>query len=265
MVVKLFLVWCNGKPILWSHLQALYKRDTEQGAGLRLLPKLKFEHVNLTAFSKMRVDLAAQVLSSSVSKALEFTGGSEVEETVKFTANFDKFFDALNVSNFTDGVHKRKPFQLPYRSKDDFRLKWLEDEFVPYLDQWQRSVEAREGYTRAQKKRMLLSDATILGLKITAKSFVELTRFLFTMPGVKNFLSQRICQDALEKFFGCQRQRGATHDNPNALEFLRNTQALRVVNTASYAVKGNCRGAMREKEEADKENQPLPKRRRKRK
>ena len=82
------------------------------------------------------------------------------------------------------------------------------------------------------------------------------------MPGVKSFLSQRICQDALEKFFGCQRQRGRTHDNPNALEFLRNTQAL---NTASCVVKGNCRGTMKEKEEADQENQPLPKRRRKRK
>ena len=29
--------------------------------GMSLLPKLKFEHVNLTNFSKMRVDLAAQV------------------------------------------------------------------------------------------------------------------------------------------------------------------------------------------------------------
>ena len=84
MTVDLSLLQGNGKP---SHLQALYKRDTEQGAGLCLLPKLKFEHVNLTSFLKMRVDLAAQVsglpyifsiryigplqvLSSSVSKAL---------------------------------------------------------------------------------------------------------------------------------------------------------------------------------------------------
>ena len=51
----------------------------------------------------------------------------------------------------------------------------------------------------------------------------------------------------LEKFFSCQRQRGATHDNPNALEFLRNTQALRIVNTASCVVKGSCRGTRRQK------------------
>ena len=32
--------------------------------GLTLLPKLKKEHVTLTSFSRMRVDLAAQVCSA---------------------------------------------------------------------------------------------------------------------------------------------------------------------------------------------------------
>ena len=31
------------------------------GSGLSIVPKLKYEHVYLTSFSKMRVDLAAQV------------------------------------------------------------------------------------------------------------------------------------------------------------------------------------------------------------
>ena len=39
----------------------LYHQDTAKPTGLRLVPKLKYEHVNLTSFSKMRVDLAAQV------------------------------------------------------------------------------------------------------------------------------------------------------------------------------------------------------------
>ena len=40
----------------------LYHRDTgKEAVGLRLVPKLKFEHVHLNSFSKMRVDLAAQV------------------------------------------------------------------------------------------------------------------------------------------------------------------------------------------------------------
>ena len=40
----------------------LYYRDTAKPAGLRQVPKLKYEHIKLTSFSKMRVDLAAQVM-----------------------------------------------------------------------------------------------------------------------------------------------------------------------------------------------------------
>ena len=49
---------------MWKHLLDLYKNCA--GAkistlGLTLLPRLKYEHVYRTSFSKMRVDLAAQV------------------------------------------------------------------------------------------------------------------------------------------------------------------------------------------------------------
>ena len=39
-------------------------------------------------------------------------------------------------------------------------------------------------------------------LSCTAYSFVELVRYLFTVPGVTSFLSGKLCQDRLEKFFG---------------------------------------------------------------
>ena len=40
---------------------ALYHRDTQPALGVRMIPELKLEHISLTSFSKMRVDLAAQV------------------------------------------------------------------------------------------------------------------------------------------------------------------------------------------------------------
>lgn len=130
----------NGKEIAWRHLVALYYRDKGKASGLAMVPKLKLEHLQLTSFSKMRVDLAAQVtkqrmaiicigymytiqvLSESVSCALKQTGGAETSETWKFTSIFDKFFDLLNVGSFTKGMHNRKRFQYPYRHSDDFRL-----------------------------------------------------------------------------------------------------------------------------------------------
>jgi len=94
------------------------------------------------------------------------------------------------------------------------------------------------------------------------KSFVELVRFLFTVPGVKVFLSRRLCQDPLEKFFGCQRQKGGAHDNPNVAEFLNNMQVLRVVNSFCQGVaRGNCREAEdKTYHVSDMDKRPLPKR-----
>ena len=54
----------NGKTIEWKHLRDLYHKFHSmamQSAGLSLVPKLKMEHIELTSFSRMRVDLAAQV------------------------------------------------------------------------------------------------------------------------------------------------------------------------------------------------------------
>jgi len=94
----------------------------------------------------------------------------------------------------------------------------------------------------------------------TANSLIELVKYLFTLKGVTAFLSEHLCQDPLEKFFGCQRQRGGMHENPNVHEFLKNTQALRVVNSfCQDVVKGNCRGN-KDVVELGQENNPLPKR-----
>ena len=94
------------------------------------------------------------------------------------------------------------------------------------------------------------------------RSFIEITKFAFTIPGVKVFLSEKLSQDPLEKFFGCQRQRGGTSDNPNVAEFCKNTQALRVINSVCGDVsRGNCRGNKRPIN-IDKENVSLQKRKR---
>ena len=63
------------------------------------------------------------MLSESVSKALQLVGGVEAAETSKFVGMIDKFFDILNVHNYTHGVHARKPFQMPYTTSKDKRLK----------------------------------------------------------------------------------------------------------------------------------------------
>ena len=62
-----------------------------------------------------------------------------VNETARFLLMMDKFFDCVNVKNYTEGVRSRKPFQLPYRSAKDERLKvpliamvWPTSVYCPY-------------------------------------------------------------------------------------------------------------------------------------
>ena len=90
---------------------------------------------------------------------------------------------------------------------------------------------------------------------------MELVGFLFTVPGVGQVLSNKLCQDPIEKFFGMQRQRGRASENPNAQEFLKNTQALRVIHGVCRNIKGNCRGSTSDNPLAVTA-EPLPKRRR---
>ena len=56
---------CNGRQIKWQNTVDLYKRNAGKNTetpGLSIAHKLKYEHIKLTNFSKMRVDLAAQVI-----------------------------------------------------------------------------------------------------------------------------------------------------------------------------------------------------------
>ena len=98
---------------------------------------------------------------------------------------------------------------------------------------------------------------------ILANAFIELVEYLFQIPGVKVFLSERISQDPLEKYFGRQRQRGCVNENPTAAQFLKNDQALRVINSINIDTgAGNTRGTNCKQIVVDEgSNDPLPKRR----
>ena len=93
----------DGGKILWQYLTDLHKLQNDE--GLRLGNKLKKAHVQWRQ-QKMKVNLAAQSLSSSVADAIEYCAtilklpqfqGSEA--TVKFLRMFDHLFDVLNSRN----------------------------------------------------------------------------------------------------------------------------------------------------------------------
>ncbi|XP_072042699.1 uncharacterized protein [Amphiura filiformis] len=228
-------------PIRWTHLQDVYKWDLHIGGinpGLRMLHKIHHEHLHLSPSLRMRVYMAAQVLSGTVANAMEEMKKPEFQSTIKFIRMFNRFFDYLNVSAFDSTREEKKP----YRTPDDPRLQWLTDNFLNFLYEWQHESDGMDFLTKEEKKRLCLSPQTLEGLRITVYSFVALTRKLLQLPGVHPILSEKFTQDPLEQYFSRQRASGGGNDNPTVAEFTNNTLSLQVSSDASKIIHKSQRG-----------------------
>ena len=78
-------------PLL-RHIVDLFYSDQE--FALHTLPKLTLDHISLSPFSKMKVNLAVQVLSKSVAVALRETGEEDVKTTAEFCGMMNGFLTA---------------------------------------------------------------------------------------------------------------------------------------------------------------------------
>ena len=69
-----------------------------------------------------------------------------------------------------------------------------------------------------------------------------MTEYLLKQAPANSFLlSERFTQDPLESFFGQQRARGGSSDNPNVSAFLHNSQAIRVQRSMTIGDGGNVK------------------------
>eukprot|EP00794_Sanderia_malayensis_P011563 gene11563-12758_t len=253
------LLWNSGQHIIWNHIKHIYEEDLD--CGLKLLPKLTSDHVNITPYSAMRVHLAVQVLSSSVAAVLREYGPKEASATAEFCEKMDMFFDCLNVRDTKEHLLKRKPFLMPYVSPDDSRFAWLEGEFLKYFQDWQKSIESKPGkFSKSEKQAMFISPQTYKGLQITIYSFIEACKFLLE-NGVQYILSERFCQDDLENYFGRQRAIGHRRDNPNIRSVGINDNIIKSQFTVA-PIAGNCQAKSSKWSNISEE--PLEKRQKKR-
>lgn len=102
----------EGNKIKWDYIVELEKIQSQQ--GLSLANKITKQHVHFQN-NKMKVKLAAQVLSNSVADALEYCKNrypqfEGCEATIKFIRMFNNLFDVLNSRSFR-GQGYKKPLQ----------------------------------------------------------------------------------------------------------------------------------------------------------
>ena len=116
----------DGNTIQWKFIQELH--ELQEKEGLRLANILRPLHVNWKP-AKMKVNLAAQTLSSSVADALEYCEGKLHDmpqfngcgPTVKFIRVFDRLFDVPNSRN-----PRANSFKAPIRKTNyEFVKKFL--------------------------------------------------------------------------------------------------------------------------------------------
>ena len=219
----------NGKWIKWPHIVSTVKEDMSR--SLQKLPKLKEEHINLSPQLRMRVRLAAQVLSKSMANALAMRNDPELEETANFCEIIDKWFDCLNGRYSGQEIQTKKPELAAYKLANDWRLNWLEGTFLAWLSEWEAQVMAIPNLTRTERNHLLLSYQTMEGLRITTKSFVVLIPILLGENGAEFILPEKLNQDRLESFFGKIRRSVGDSDNPTVYEVGSRFLALLVSNT----------------------------------
>ena len=123
------------------------------------------------------------MLSESVAKRMRLEFREAARETANFVEKLDKFFDTTNVRNCTNGICSLKPFQMPYRWANDFRItllcifscaafishfqQWLREDFLVWLKDWEEEVNACKSLKSAVQAKMMLSRETHVGLQIT--------------------------------------------------------------------------------------------------
>ena len=143
-------------------------------------------------------------------------------------------------------------------------------------------MNKRPGFSIKEKQMMMLPRETLDGIRMTGTvdkvsivitaftyfvvlSFCELLPYIFKIPGVTCFLSCKINQDILEKFFGLQRQAGRCSENPTVAEFIKTTENFRVVCSIWVDdILGNCRGRKLDDTDLQLARKPLRKRKRRR-
>ena len=77
--------------------------------------------------------------------------------------------------------------------------------------------------------------------------------------GVEFVITERFCQDEIEKYFGSQRQFGRRSDNPDLQMFGHNDNTIRIQKNVSCS-SGNTRGRYdKRKNWVNTDNTPVPK------
>ena len=205
-ISTLKIIQYEGKNIEWYFLEELEKFQRE--LGFKFANKIDGQHIFFQNL-KMKVKLAAQLLSSKVADALEFLMESGhpkfqgAEATIKFIRVTDRLFDLLNSRNVCG-----KGYKMPLRRETkDVWMNVIQDTetYLLKLEYAGRPlVKHRKGFF-------------ITGFIFCLHSCSQLAQeLLFDLPNPLDYiLMYKTSQDHEEIYFGQLRQGCGANTNPD--------------------------------------------------
>ncbi|KAG5264201.1 hypothetical protein AALO_G00273280 [Alosa alosa] len=225
----------DGKKIKYAYIEAL--NALQEKEGLRLGNKLKMAHIQWRK-QKMKVNLAAQLFSSSVADAIEFCDKglklkdfSGCDATVHFLRTVDAAFDVLNSRNPIG-----KGFKAPLKPATKDRAEAILQRAEVML----RGLKVYQ-YDKLVPLHQTKKNTTILGFIGTGRSVLNIYHDLVEVNNAScsYLLTYKLSQDHLELFFSAVRSRGGYNNNPNARQFRAAYKQL-LVRHQVKAGTGNC-------------------------
>ena len=220
-----------------QHIRTVFEKD-QATPGLKYLHKLTVPHVSPNNWEKMRVRLAAQVLSASVARGLRMymhdRGTEHMCGTAEYVKRCNDWFDVVN-------CHGAITLENMHQRVDELKAAcgWFIQQ-RKFADQMSTGDES-----------MFLAYKTVFDIELTMLSFEGLITDFMQLYSGSGFVIYpgRFNQDPLENFFGHIRAKGGHNKNPMAVQYGPRLQQIVAAGVVSVRRRGNT-GAQKRKREA---------------
>ena len=222
----------SGEKISWEYVLAMHR--TQQKDVLNIANKLKSKHVQWQNH-KMKVSVAAQTLSHSVSAAITFLRNLQVPEfkeskaTSEFILLMNNIFDILN-SKSKFGKHTKSPITLKkFYEIEGYLMDGIET--LKYLKD-----TAGTPIIKGPRKTF------VLGFTISALSIINISKALLERRETpfEYISTYRFSQDQIAMYFSKIRSRFGWNNNPTVLQFKYALRQLLLKNKIDSPSTANC-------------------------
>ena len=219
--------------VKWKYISDFYDGDSQQ--NVREAPKLTHNHIHLHPFAKMRVPLAAEVLSHSVAAGIYSCVArgrlpAEAAYTGEFIDKIDSLFDIFNIQD----MHSPKILRTPINAAS------------PH---WEYLKICKELLQKMYVLNCKSALPCISGWRLNIESLCLIWEMLEQEFKYKFLLTSRLNQDALENLFSIIRYRGGHRDNPDSMQFRAAFKQVLVQNLLEPTENSNCTEYKKDKDE----------------